>query len=108
MHPSHIERSGPAIPGEAELGKPLVRPAGNDGLASRVARGMVVKAPFRTGLGVAAWPDAQVDRVDRLVVGGGMLSQRRAQGIDIEATRGQRILDTTPPAAMGCLQAQMR
>ena len=65
---------------------------------------MVIKAPRRTGLGVTAGPDAQVDGVDRMTVGDGILSQRRAQGIDIEATRSQRVIDAAPPAAMQWLQ----
>ena len=73
MHPPHIERSGPAVSREAELGQPLVRPPGDDRLTGRVPGGMVIKAALRTGFGIATRPDAQVDRVDRLVVGGRVL-----------------------------------
>ena len=65
---------------------------------------MVIKAPRRTGLGITAGPDAQVDGVDRMAVGDGVLSQGGAQGIDIEATRSQRVIDATPPAAMQWLR----
>jgi hypothetical protein len=56
MDPLDIERSRPAITGEAELGHPLIGPAGADGLAGRVARRMIVVAPRRAGLGIAARP----------------------------------------------------
>ena len=68
-----IARRSPAVPGEVELCQPLIRPPGNDRLPSRVPRGMIVKAPPRTRVGIAARPDAQVDRIDRLAVAGGVL-----------------------------------
>src|SRR5215207_7205008 len=68
---------------------------------------MVIKAPRRTGRGITAGPDAQVDGVDRMAVGDGVLSQGGAQGIDSEATRSQRVTDATPAAAMQWLQAEV-
>src|SRR5687767_10033970 len=68
---------------------------------------MVVEATLRTRLGVTAGPDAQVDRVNRMVISDGILSQRRTQGIDIEATRGQGIVEAAPPTTMRWLQAEM-
>ena len=73
----HVERRRPALAREAELGEPLVRPAGDDRLAGRVARRMVVVAALGAGLGVAARPDAAVDGVDRLAVGQRVARQQR-------------------------------
>jgi hypothetical protein len=44
VQPRRVDRGGPGVSVEADLGDPLVGPAGHDRLASRVARGMVVVA----------------------------------------------------------------
>src|SRR5215216_817895 len=42
-----------------------------------------------------------------MAVGDGILSQRRAQGIDIEAALGQGIVEAAPAAAVRRLQAEV-
>ena len=100
MHPADIERDGPTVPREGELGQPLVGPSGNNRLPSRMTGGMVVVASLGTGFGIAAGPDAQVNGVDRLAVSGGVLRQRRPQELEVDATLGQRGVETAPPAAV--------
>ncbi len=107
MNPLDIERGGPAVPGEAELGQPLVRPAGDDGLAGRVARGMVVEATLRTGLGVIAHPDTAIDGVDRLPIGQGVTHQQGAEGRHIDAASSKGGVETAPTAPVGRGQAQV-
>src|SRR5215212_10747479 len=68
MNPPHVHRGCPAIPAEAELSDPLVRPAGDDRLPGRMARRMVIVTALRTGLGITARPYAHVHRIDRLPV----------------------------------------
>ena len=64
-----VDRGGPGVPVEAELGDPLEGPAGDDRLAGRMARGMVVVAALGRALGVAARPGGHIDGVDRRVGG---------------------------------------
>ena len=70
MDTAHVERGGPTVAVEAELGQPLVGPPSHDRLPGGVARRMVVEAACGAGLGIAARPDAQIDGVDRLTVAG--------------------------------------
>ena len=100
-----VERGGPAIPGEGELSQPLVRPASDDRLSSRVARGMVVVAALRTGFGVAAGPDTQVDGVDRMPRAARVASVS-AQGRHVEVPLGQGVVEAAPAAAVCGLQAK--
>jgi hypothetical protein len=68
---------------------------------------VVIKVTIRTRLGVAARPDTDVDGINRLVIRAAVLGQRPNQGFDVESTFGQRVIETTPPPAVGGLQAQM-
>jgi hypothetical protein len=47
--PGRIQRGGPAVGAEGELGDPLVVPSRHDGLAGGVAGRRVVEAPLGTG-----------------------------------------------------------
>ena len=69
--------------------------------------GMVVEAALRTGLGVAARPDAQVDGVDRLAVGGGVLRQQSRAGPRRRGALGQGVIEAAPAAAVRGLQAEV-
>jgi hypothetical protein len=106
MHPTHIERGGPAVPGEAQLGEPLVRPAGHDRLSGRVAGGMVIKAAIGTGLGVTARPDAEVNGVDRGTSGEGLAHQQRPQGYHVDAPCAQRVVEAAPAASVCGVQTE--
>ena len=53
----------------------------------------VGNAALRTGLSVPAVPNTHVHCMDRLAVGDGTLSQRRAQSIHIDAARGYCAID---------------
>ena len=92
---------------EAELGQPLVRPPGDDRLPGRVAGGMVVKAALRTGLGVAAGPDAQVDGVDRLAHRWRRAEPATRAGPPRRGALGQGIVEAAPAAAVCGLQAEV-
>jgi hypothetical protein len=107
MHPSHIKRGGPAVAREVELSQPLVRPARDDRLPGGVAGGMVIKATVRARLGIAPGPDTQVDSVDRLILRRRVPRQQRAEGRDVQVTRGQGRVDTAPAAAVGGLQTEV-
>ena len=77
--PPHRQGRGPTLPDKAELRDPGLRPAGDDGLPGRMARGVVVDGPTGTGLGVRARPDADIHRVDRLAACQGMAGQQVLQ-----------------------------
>jgi hypothetical protein len=64
VEPAGIHRGGPGVPRQAQLADPLERPAGDDRLAGRVARRVVVVAAFGRALGVAARPGGHIDRED--------------------------------------------
>jgi hypothetical protein len=59
----HVHGSGPTLAHEVELCHELIGPACNDGLASRMARRMVIEAALGAGLRVAAIPHAHVHGV---------------------------------------------
>ena len=107
VDPPDIQWGGPAIPSETELDQPLVGPAGHDRLAGRVARWVVVVATLGAGLGVAARPDAHVDRVDWLTVGQRMLGQQHPQGLDVDPPVGQGAVDAAPATLVPEGQAQV-
>jgi len=60
----HVHGSGPALAHEVKLCDELVGPSCHNGLTGGVARRMVVVAPLRTRLGVAAIPHANVHGID--------------------------------------------
>ena len=77
----YIHGRGPAIAREGELGHRLVGPASHDRLAAGVAEGMVmlIVTPLGTGLCLTARRDADIDRVDRLVLGQPLVRDETAQ-----------------------------
>jgi hypothetical protein len=102
-----IERSRPAVPAEAELGQPLVRPARDDRLAGRVAGGVVVEATPRTGLSVVARPHAAIHGVNRLAIGQGLARQQRTERRLIEPTVDEGGIDAPPTAAVRRYKAEV-
>ena len=108
MDAPDVKRGRPAVAREAELGQLLVRPPGDDRLARGVAGGMIIKAAIGTGLGVAARPDALVDRVDRRLIAGCVPPQQHLQGRRVERPFGQGTVQAAPAAAVCRLQAQVR
>ena len=69
---------------------------------------MVIEAPLRTGLGVAARPDALVEGVDRGIIAGRVPRQHPLKGRLVDGPFGQGIVQTAPPAAVCRLEAQVR
>jgi site-specific DNA recombinase len=61
VQPLGVDQRGPGVPGEAQLRDPLERPAGDDRLAGRMPRGVVVVAPLGRALGVAARPGGHIN-----------------------------------------------
>jgi hypothetical protein len=107
MDAPHIEWGSPAVLREAELGQPLVRPAGHDRLPGGVAGGVIVKAPLRAGLGVTARPDAQVNSVDCGTIAGSLPRQQPLQGRHVEGPFGQGIVEAAPATAVCRLHAEV-
>jgi hypothetical protein len=107
MQPLGIDRGGPGVPREAQPRDPLERPAGDDRLASRVPRGMVVVAAAGRALGIAARPGGHVHREHRLVSVGQAGDQQVAEPVDVDAPAGQRGIGAAPAAPVGRLQAEL-
>ena len=106
MQAASIHRGGPGVAVEAELGDPLEGPAGDDRLAGRMARGMVVVAALRGALGVAARPGGHIDREHQRVGGWQHAHQQVAQPVDVDAPVGQRVVSAAPAAPVGRLEAE--
>ena len=90
----------PAIADEAELGQPLIGPTGDNRLARGVARRVVVQPALWTGLGVAPWPDTDVDRVDRTTVGQRLPAHQSKEPVGVDSATGERSVDAPPAAAV--------
>jgi hypothetical protein len=100
VNPADVQRRSPAIGGVAELSNPLVRPAGDDRLASGVAGGMLGEATVGAGFGVASWPDARVDRIDRCRLVEGMPGEEGADRLGVDLAAGE-VGIPAPPAVLG-------
>jgi hypothetical protein len=74
---------------------------------SRVARGVVVVATLAAGLGIAARPDADIDRVDGRNVWRSGARDQRLKGVDIDLAVGEGRVEAAPASAMAGLQAEM-
>ncbi len=105
-HPPHAHGSGPTLPREAQLGNPGIGPAGDDGLARRMTRRMVVPAPFGAGLRVAAGPDADIHRVDQLTVNQGLGGKGVLKRAPVDLADRQRVIQAAPSALMLRLDAE--
>jgi len=105
----HLDRSGPTVASEAELRHPLIRPSRHNGLASRVARRVVVKATLGARFRVAAGPNTELYRIDRFSLGEERLRRNEATHLLRGKTPcGECIIETTPSAPMRRLQAERR
>ena len=107
MHSVDVERSGPTVPRETELGQPLVRPSRHDRLPGGMAGRVVVKAPLRTGLGVAAGPNAQVHSVDRRTIERRLFHQQGAECGSVDAACAQRLGEAAPAAPIAGLETEV-
>jgi hypothetical protein len=107
-HPVGIDRGGPRVAVEAELGDPGVAPAGHDRLAGRVPGRRVVEAAARRAFRVAAGPGAGVHREHR----GGHLGRPRGQQlgdpVGVDLADGQRGVHAAPAPPVDRRQAQVR
>ncbi len=106
VHPPHAHGSGPTLPRDAQVGNPGRGPAGDDGLARRRTRRLGVPAPFGAGLRVAAGPDADIHRVDRLTVNHGLGGKRTLKRATGDRADRQRVLPAAPAALMLRLDAE--
>jgi hypothetical protein len=106
--PPYAQGRCPALAGETELRNPRIRPAGDDGLAGGMARGMVVDGPFGAGLGVAARPDTHIDSIDRFAAGQGVADEQLLQAAGAELPNRQGVLEAAPAAPMLRLHAEQR
>lgn len=107
MHTLDVEWGGPAIAGEAELGDPLVSPAGDNGLPSGVAGRVIIEASLGAGFGVAAGPNTHIDGIDGLLLSQRTLRQCGTEGVSIDLTVAKGRIQTAPAATMGGFQAQV-
>jgi hypothetical protein len=108
MQAAGVDRGGPGVTLEAELGDPLVGPAGDDRLAGRVARGVVVVAALGRALGVAARPGGHVDREHQRATIRQVADQQVAEPLGVDAAARQSGVDAAPAAPADRLQAQVR
>jgi site-specific DNA recombinase len=108
VQPAGVHRGGPGVAVEADVGDPLVGPAGDDRLAGRMPRGMVVVAPLRRALGVAARPGGHVHREHQRVGGWQAACEQVTQPLGVDAAAGQGGVGAAPAALVDRLQARVR
>jgi hypothetical protein len=108
LQPASVDRGGPGVAVEAEPADPLEGPAGDDRLAGRVAGGMVVVAPLRGALGVAARPGGHIHREHQRVGGRSGVGEQVPEPLGVDPSAGQRGIDTAPAAPVDRLEAQVR
>ncbi len=104
---AHIHGRGPALTGEADLGQPLVRPPGNDGLPGGMTGRMIIEATLGARRRVAAGPDAAIDRIDRLAVGERLGGEQHPQPGLVAPPMDERGVQAAPAAPMHRLAAQV-
>src|SRR5215210_6059376 len=106
-HPPHIDGCSPAISLKAELGHPLIGPAGDNWLPAGMTERMVIVASFGTGLRLTTRPDADVDGVDRLAGSERLTRHQAPERLVVDAPFGQRRIQTAPTAAVNRLQTEV-
>ena len=72
-----------------------------------MARGMVIVAALRAGLGVAAWPHAHIHGIERLAVSQRVTGDQVAYRVVRDPTVRQGRIQTAPAAPVGWGEAQM-
>jgi hypothetical protein len=107
MQPAGIHWGGPGVALKADLGDPLVGPAGDDRLAGRMP-GRVVVAPLGRALGVAARPGGDIDRKHRRVAIGQVAGEQVTQPLGVDPPASQGGIGAAPAAPADRLQAQVR
>jgi hypothetical protein len=108
VQPRRVDRGGPGVAVEAQLGDPLVGPAGDDRLAGRVPRGVVGVAARRGALGVAARPGGHVHREHQRVGVRQGAGEQVTQPLGVDLTAGQGGVGAAPATPVDWLQAQVR
>jgi hypothetical protein len=107
VQPAGVHRGGPGVAREAQLRDPLERPAGDDRLAGRMPRGMIVVAALGRALGVTARPGGHIHREHQRVGVGQEAHQQIPQPLGVDAAAGQGGIDAAPAPLVGRLQAQV-
>jgi hypothetical protein len=108
MQPGRVDGGGPGVAVEADLGDPLVGPAGDDRLARRMPGRMVVVATLGRALGVTTRPGGHVDREHQRVSGRQATDQQVTQPLGVDPPAGQGGVGAAPAALMDWFQAQVR
>jgi hypothetical protein len=72
-----------------------------------VAAGMVIEGAAGAGDRIAAWPDADIDRIDRPVGVEGMPVEEAAEARQVDLAVAQGGIQAAPPAPMPRLQAEV-
>jgi len=102
----HVHGGNPALADEIELRNELVGPSCDDGLAGRVAGGMVVETTLGAALRVAAIPHAHVYGIHRRFASGQrMVSEQPPQSLSVDTSAIQRGVEATPATTMRHLEA---
>jgi len=108
VQPGSVDRGGPRIAVEAELGDPLEGPAGDDRLAGRMPRGMIVVAPLGRALSITARPGGHINGEHQRVGGRQEAHQQIPQLLGVDTPAGQGGIDAAPAPLVDRLQAQVR
>ena len=104
----HVHGGGPALAYEVEPCDELVGPSGDDRLAGRVTRRMVVETALGAALRVAAGPHAYVYRVDgRSASGKRMAGEQSSKGFGVDPPSAQRGVEAAPAATVRGFEAQV-
>jgi hypothetical protein len=104
----HTHGSGPTLPREAQLGDPGIGPASDDGLTSRMARGVVIHAAFGARLSIATRPDTRIYGINWLTLNQGPGDKRMLKRAAVDLADRQRVIQTAPSALMLRLDAEQR
>ena len=104
--PSGIHWCGPRIGCPTELGDPLIRPAGNDGLTIGMFRRRIVEAPLRTGFGVASIPCRRVDREHGGPVLRAGLDKQPPEPVSVDHAASEGFVEAAVRAAQHRLKTQ--
>ncbi len=101
-----VERRRPRVKGPVQLADPLIVPASHDGLAGRMLRRRVVKAPLGAALGVTTIPGRGIDREDEGPSLWTVRHQQRAQPILVDAAAFERLVEAAVRTAEHRLEAE--
>ena len=105
--PSYPQWCSPTGAALGDLSKPGVVPACDDRLTIGLARVMMVVAPLWTGFGIAARPDAGIDRIPGGRGFQGLLCHEVLQPGQGHGSGIERVINTAPATLEAGGQAQM-